>query len=90
MTSGWTGGQSAEDRRSPRKRVARAATMIASPHAPEIPCVVLELSATGAKLHVHGSQDLPQRFQLAIEQDGLMRPCTLIWRRRNHAGIQFL
>lgn len=78
-----------ERRIGPRRRIVRDANLLVDGSLSPVPCLVLELSANGAKLHLHDQDILPQRFSLIIEEDGLLRACDLVWQRRNHAGVTF-
>jgi hypothetical protein len=52
------------------------------------PCVVSNLSPTGAKLTVLSRDDLPAEFTVSVE--GSKHRSRLIWRAGLHVGIEFL
>jgi hypothetical protein len=50
-------------------------------------CLVYNLSETGAQLELRGPA--PNFFDLLVEGDSWRRSCSVIWRRRNRAGVRF-
>ncbi len=52
---------------------------------PAIPCRVLDLSRTGAK--VECNSDLPENFILVL--GGVHHPAEVVWRRQNQIGVAF-
>ena len=72
-----------------RHRVARTATISDQTAPSPIPCVILDVSASGARLDVHASATVPQRFKLLIDIDGSERLCEVVWRRNNAVGVRF-
>ena len=52
-------------------------------------CVILNISASGAKLRVFESMELPQRFTLIVDRFGDF-PAELVWRDRRSAGVRFV
>ena len=52
-------------------------------------CVVLNISASGAKLRVFETMELPQRFTLIVDRFGDF-PAELVWRDRRSAGVRFV
>ena len=56
----------------------------------ERPCIVSDLSNGGAKL-IELSQDIPDEFMLKLcPKRGPARACTVVWRAKRQAGVQFL
>ncbi|MDA9424401.1 pilus assembly protein PilZ [Bradyrhizobium sp. CCBAU 53380] len=56
-------------------------------------CVLVDASASGAKLEVEGSTDplKAQEFFLVLSSTGLaFRRCELIWVDGSHVGVQFV
>lgn len=81
----------AEDRREgQRRRVARAAVLMCTQTGASIPCVVLDICHSGAKLGLDASLLLPERFVLSIEREGIVAECRMGWRRGNAMGVAFL
>ena len=55
------------------------------------PCVVQDLSATGAKITIDDSNTLPGRLRLAFSRDARTgRYCEVVWRRGKSAGVKFV
>jgi hypothetical protein len=54
-----------------------------------INCLVRNLSKTGAALEVSTQTGIPQRFILAVPDDGLHLPCHVKWRKEHRIGIAF-
>ena len=76
-------------RSEPRHRVARTATISDQAGPSPIPCVILDVSESGARLDVHAAATVPQRFRLLIDIDGSERLCEVVWRRQNSVGVRF-
>jgi hypothetical protein len=55
-----------------------------------LPCIVRNVSATGARLRVEGSVKAPDTFELIIELDGLEVDCQVVWRKTPDVGVRFL
>ena len=54
------------------------------------PCVVQDMSATGAKITIDDPNVLPARLRLAFARDARTgRPCEVVWRRGKSLGIKF-
>jgi hypothetical protein len=55
------------------------------------PCVVQDMSATGAKITIDDPNVLPARLRLAFARDARTgRPCEVVWRRGKSLGIKFV
>lgn len=82
----WTVG--VEERRTDRRTrvLLPAAILIAGG---EIPCTIRNLSGTGAKLHSRRAKDVPDRFDLRIEEDGTRKICIVRRREGEELGVQF-
>ena len=53
-------------------------------------CVVLDLSATGAKIAVEAPQALNSRLRLAFSRDARTgRNCEVVWRRGKTLGLKY-
>jgi hypothetical protein len=76
-----------ERRTSPRHRVLKTGTIIFGGET--LPCVVRSLSASGARIEVNSPLWFPERFVLAVESEGLRRPCRMIWREEKRIGVAF-
>jgi hypothetical protein len=55
------------------------------------PCVVQDLSSTGAKVTVDDPNALPGKLRLAFSRDARTgRRCEVVWRRGTTVGIKFV
>jgi PilZ domain len=55
------------------------------------PCVVQDMSTTGAKLTIDDSNVLPGRLRLAFSRDARTgRNCEVVWRRGKVLGVRFV
>jgi hypothetical protein len=55
------------------------------------PCVVQDLSASGAKITVDDSNVLPGRLRLAFARDARTgRNCEVVWRQGKSLGVKFV
>ena len=71
-------------------RLAQEGFLIPAPDAPWIQCYILDISENGACLDV-GDLAVPKMFGLSLTAGGeVLRVCTLIWRRGEMVGVQFI
>jgi hypothetical protein len=55
------------------------------------PCVVQDMSASGAKISIQDPNALPATLRLAFSRDARTgRPCQVVWRRGNSVGVKFV
>jgi PilZ domain len=55
------------------------------------PCVVHDLSSTGARITIDDPNMLPARLRLAFARDARTgRNCEVVWRRGKSAGVKFV
>jgi hypothetical protein len=55
-----------------------------------VPCVVLDISASGARIDVPSNAAVPVTFKLVIDLEGTERLCQMVWRRENSMGVRFI
>jgi len=80
-----------EHRKSPRRFVHNGARMARADGSALGPCLILDLSDTGARLKIDASQTLPDEFILLLSHDGrLHRQCSVAWRSPTAIGVRFL
>ena len=65
------------------------AKIIASELDIEIPCSVLDLSLTGARLDCTADFDPPNRFDLLMQCDPIKHRCLLAWNKGTEIGVLF-
>jgi PilZ domain len=55
------------------------------------PCVVQDMSTTGAKISVDDPNVLPAKLRLAFARDARTgRNCEVVWRRGKSVGVKFV
>jgi hypothetical protein len=55
------------------------------------PCVVQDMSSSGAKITIDDPNMLPARLRLAFTRDARTgRNCEVVWRRGKSVGIKFV
>jgi hypothetical protein len=71
----------------PRGLVAGRGAVVVDPRKPAIECVVIDLSAGGAQVDVHGQTAIPER--VTFIHSGTRKSCRVVWRRGRRVGLQF-
>jgi hypothetical protein len=80
-----------ESRKNPRRPVRQGAWIFPGGGSASIPCVMMDLSVSGARLKVDPGTELPSQFILVLSRDGrLNRRCQTMWRDQDMLGVQFL
>ncbi|EAQ35930.1 hypothetical protein NB311A_01120 [Nitrobacter sp. Nb-311A] len=78
-------------KRGARKSVRQSAWITLDGGFAARPCVVLDLSAAGAKIKVDDVAAAPGVFRLAFSRDAREgRPCKVVWRREGTLGVRFI
>jgi hypothetical protein len=55
------------------------------------PCVVQDMSASGAKVTIDDPNPLPAKLRLAFSRDARTgRNCEVVWRRGRSVGVRFV
>lgn len=55
----------------------------------DLPCTILDLSPSGARLQVQPGMFLPKQLMLRASELGADRPVHVVWRNRTQLGVQF-
>ena len=78
-----------EQRLSPRRNTMIEATIVFDGGRTRMPCIIRNLSETGAKLEVASVAKIPRTFDLVVDK---VRPqsCVVVWRSVKELGIQFM
>ncbi len=76
-----------DQRKTPRRRVLKAATIEFGGGA--IDCNVRNISKAGAALDVASPLSIPDHYTLHIPSDQIKRPSRVIWRKERRIGISF-
>ncbi len=78
------------NRRQDRRRKVRVASILVSDDREPIPCVILDISASGARLHIHDPVEIPKTFHLLQIANDERHECEAVWRNGNEMGVKFL
>ena len=80
-----------ENRRYHRVRpsglVAKTGIIYADVRGATTVCTVVDVSAGGACLEVHGYDDIPRRFTL--NHGGVKKNCLVMWQKGRRVGVSF-
>jgi hypothetical protein len=76
--------------RAPRVRVLKGAHAAFNKEFSAIPCMVRDLSETGAKLEFEGGWFVPEQFTLHVDVDGYKVECRRLWHRGRFCGVEFI
>jgi hypothetical protein len=81
----------AAKKRAVRRSVQQAAWVTLEGGFAARPCLVHDMSATGAKITVSDSRVLSGRVLLAFSRDAKTgRQCNVVWRRGHSFGVKFI
>jgi hypothetical protein len=90
-TLGALAQKAADDLRiAPRRRMLKAGVVAYNDRHVTIPCLVRDVSATGARLRIEASVTAPDTFDLIIDLDGMEASCQVVWRKGTDMGVRFL
>ncbi len=54
------------------------------------PCILSDISDTGARIDVESADELPDSFVLLLSGNGSpRRNCHIVWRKPNNVGVNF-
>jgi hypothetical protein len=82
---------SADSRKNTRRDVRNGARLVSADGSALGPCMMADLSATGARLQVDAPDALPDEFFLLLSHTGqLRRKCSVAWRTENAIGVKFM
>ena len=78
-------------RREPRRLVDLAATLFTGVDAPVWECVVMDISAHGARLAVESGTAVPDQFTLLLSANSrASHRCLVMWRAGHQLGVKFV
>jgi len=82
----------ADEKRSSVRRDARYGVWIAyGDDRTLVPCTLLDVSQSGARLMLPGNEDVPDDFMLLLSEHGrARRQCRVAWRRKDKVGVEFV
>src|SRR5690606_35974604 len=78
-----------EQRRAPRRDVSVAGLVLHGPATQAEPCVIRDVSATGARVRLKAAQLLSRPVYLVIVKTGLAFEADIAWCRDAEIGLQF-
>ncbi len=55
-----------------------------------VPCILADISASGARVIVDATDKIPERFTLLLAEQGTQRRCKVMWRKKNQLGLSFI
>ena len=78
-----------EARRAPRERVMLSARLTYQSGAVSVPCVVSQISQSGARITVSADVVLGRTMRLDVPQRNINADVRLVWRRGDMAAVAF-
>lgn len=82
-----------KDRKKPRSIVRFPAKIVLPQEKTHGDCMVVDISVTGSRIHLHEKTLLPQKFILSIHLFPDIPPIQIksrrVWRNRDLAGVHF-
>ena len=81
---------SVESRKSPRRLFHYNARISYEQNAPQIKCMITDVSKSGAQIVLESDNPLPDNFLLLFTPNGWpRRNCKLVWRDGLNVGVMF-
>jgi hypothetical protein len=71
----------------PSGLVPKSGTIFADLKSPATGCTIVDISAGGACIDVHGNNAIPRRFTL--NHGGVKKSCYLVWQKGRRIGVSF-
>ena len=71
----------------PSGSIAKAATIFVDLKKPATVCNVVDISAGGACIEVHGTEVIPRRF--ILNHGGVKKSCRIVWQKGRRVGVSF-
>src|SRR5437762_3198258 len=79
-----------EHRKAPRSQTYKVARIAFDSRRAMTSCLVRNLSPTGACLGLHDPPGIPDRFNLVFDSGEPSRICSVISRKGNQVGVEFM
>jgi hypothetical protein len=70
-------------------RTYKAARILLNRHHSVLDCTVRNLSPGGACLSVPTTVGIPERFDMVIDADHMVRACRMVWHKERQFGVEF-
>ena len=78
-----------EKRKARRQTIHHTASILLEANQ-VLPCAILDVSDTGARLEAKQPDAVPDRFDLLLSQNGApRRDCRVVWRDGKQVGVTF-
>jgi hypothetical protein len=71
----------------PAGLVSMTGTLFADMKSRPTVCSIIDLSAGGACIDVHGSDAIPQKF--ILNHGGVKKTCRVVWQKGRRVGVTF-
>ena len=71
----------------PTGLIAKTATIFVDLKSPTTSCNIVDISAGGACIEVHGSGEIPKKF--VLHHGGVRKNCNLVWQKGRRIGVAF-
>ena len=71
----------------PSGLVSNTGTIFADLKSPPVACTIIDVSAGGACLEIHGSDTIPRKFTL--NHGGVRKNCQVVWQKGRRVGVSF-
>jgi hypothetical protein len=71
----------------PSRPAAGAAAIFVDLKKPPIACNVVDVSAGGACIVVHGAETIPKKF--ILNHGGVQKSCRIVWQKGRRVGVSF-
>ena len=71
----------------PTGLVSKTGTIFADLKSAPNPCSIVDISAGGACIEVHGSDPIPNRF--ILNHGGVKKTCRVVWQKFRRVGVAF-
>ena len=80
-----------EKRRDHRQSLKYTAKIDMGDGTPHLPCILTDVSGSGARVIVEAPDKVPERFTLLLAAEhGTLRRCKVMWREENQLGLAFI
>jgi PilZ domain-containing protein len=80
-----------QNRKHPRRHVQQFGMILNSDGSVPVRCTMVDVSASGARLKLNATSEVPDEFTLVLSREGrVRRRCQIVWRREDMMGIRFL
>ena len=71
----------------PSGQMARTGTIFIDLKSPTTTCDIVDVSAGGACIEVHGNAVIPKRF--ILNHGGVKKTCRVVWQKGRRVGVSY-